>query len=161
MGRNLNDIIKSLPAERQEKIKALSQKKVEEMMMHAATLTDFRKAVGKTQVEVAKVLGVKQNAVSQLEKRSDFYISTLRRVLKSFGVTLELAVITQTGTRINLPNFLPWDDTNPTVGASNMPPTRTAKRVSARVIRGPVLNVAATRKVAISRKSAKHKAKKI
>ena len=112
MGRNLDDIIKSLPTDRQAKIAALSQTKVEEMIAHAATLTDFRKAVGKTQAEVAKQLGIKQNAVSQLEKRSDTYVSTLRRFLKSLGMTLELSVVDRNGTRIDLPNFLPWQEAN-------------------------------------------------
>jgi DNA-binding XRE family transcriptional regulator len=105
MSRNLDDIIKSLPAKRQTKIAALSKQKVEEMIAHAATLSDFRKAVGKTQVEVARELGIKQNAVSQLEKRSDTYVSTLRRFLKSLGMTLELSVVDKSDTRIDLPNF--------------------------------------------------------
>jgi transcriptional regulator with XRE-family HTH domain len=109
MGRNLDDVIKSLPADRQKKIAALSREKVEEMLAHAATLTEFRKAVGKTQAEVAKTLGIKQHAVSQLEKRSDTYVSTLRRYLKSLGLTLELSVVDKNGVRIELPNFLRWD----------------------------------------------------
>lgn len=115
MARNLDDIIKSLPADRQAKIAELSHKKIEEMLAHAATLTDFRKAVGKTQAEVAKELGIKQNAVSQLEKRSDTYVSTLRRFLKSLGMTLELSVVAENGLRIDLPNFLAWADANSTV----------------------------------------------
>lgn len=114
MGRNIEDIINNLPAERRVKVKALSQKKVEEMMAHAVTLADFRKAVGKTQVDVARELGIQQNAVSQLESRSDYYLSTLRKVLKSFGVTLELAVVTKSGTRIRLPNFLQMSDAEST-----------------------------------------------
>ncbi len=110
MSRNLDDIIKSLPAKRQTKIAALSKQKVEKMIAHAATLSDFRKAVGKTQVEVAHELGIKQNAVSQLEKRSDTYVSTLRRLLKSLGITLELSVVDKNGSRIDLPNFHPWQD---------------------------------------------------
>jgi DNA-binding XRE family transcriptional regulator len=118
MGRNLDDIIRSLPADRQAKIATLSHKKVEEMIAHAATLTDFRKAVGKTQAEVAKELGIKQNAVSQLEKRSDTYVSTLRRFLKSLGMTLELSVVAKTGARIDLPNFHPWHDADSTANDS-------------------------------------------
>jgi DNA-binding XRE family transcriptional regulator len=110
MGRNLDDVIESLPSKRQEKIAALSQEKIKEMIAHAATLADFRKAVGKTQAEVAKHLGINQNAVSQLEKRSDTYVSTLRRFLKSMGMTLELSVLDKNGVRIDLPNFLPWSD---------------------------------------------------
>ena len=108
MGRNLDDIIEGLPKERQKKINELSAQKVEDMLTHAKTLTDFRKAVGKTQAEVAKELGIKQNAVSQLEKRSDTYVSTLRRFLKTLDLNLELAVVAKNGVRVNLPNFLPW-----------------------------------------------------
>ena len=106
MGRKLEDVIHGLPAERQAKIAALSQEKVEEMIAHASSLTDFRKAVGKTQAEVARELGIQQHAVSQLEKRSDTYVSTLRRFLQSLGMTLELSVVAQNGTRIELRNFL-------------------------------------------------------
>ena len=106
MGRNLDDIIKRLPAERQTKIAALSLQKTEEMMAHAQTLADIRKAVGKTQTEVAKQLGIKQHAVSQLEKRSDTYVSTLRRFLQSLGMKLELSVVAKDGARVDLPNFL-------------------------------------------------------
>ncbi|WP_215407708.1 XRE family transcriptional regulator [Janthinobacterium sp. JC611] len=105
MGRNLNDVIHSLPTERQEKIAALSQEKMQEMIAHAATLTDFRKAVGKTQAEVARELGIQQHAVSQLEKRTDTYVSTLRRFLQSLGMTLEMSVVAQNGVRIELQNF--------------------------------------------------------
>lgn len=135
MGRNLDDVIKSLPAERQAKIANLSDKKVAEMIAHATTLTDFRKAVGKTQAEVAKVLGIKQNAVSQLEQRSDTYVSTLRRFLKSLGMTLELSVIAKDGARIDLPNFLPWQDaglaTNDSQAFSVADSTPTRKAVAA------------------------------
>ncbi len=116
MGRNLDDIIDSLPKDRQKKIEALSVKKIEDMIAHAETLTDFRKAVGKTQVQVAKQLGIKQHAVSQLEKRSDTYVSTLRRFLKALDLNLELSVVAKNGNRINLPNFLPWRE-NDTVAA--------------------------------------------
>jgi len=131
MGRNLDDVIKNLPADRQRKIAELSQKKIEEMISQAATLTDFRKAVGKTQVEVAKNLGINQNAVSQLEKRSDTYVSTLRRFLKSLGLTLELSVLDKNGVRIDLQNFLQWstgpaaDETEtPGQAATKLSPTK-------------------------------------
>jgi len=78
MGRKLSEVLKTLPIERQIKIEILAQKKIEELILHAQTLTDFRRAVGKTQVQVAESLGIKQHAVSQLDKRSDTYVSTLR-----------------------------------------------------------------------------------
>ncbi|NIA00026.1 XRE family transcriptional regulator [Massilia sp. CCM 8734] len=129
MGRNLDDIINSLPVERQTAIAEASGKKIEDMLAHAATLTDFRKAVGKTQAEVAKDLGINQNAVSQLEKRSDTYVSTLRRFLKSLGLTLELSVLDKNGMRIELPNFFQLDAD---VGANEAAVRSSAARVTSR-----------------------------
>jgi len=106
MGRKLGDVIRSLPLDRQKKIESLAQAKAQEMIANGKALADFRKALGKTQMEVAKALGVKQNAVSQLEKRSDIYLSTLRRYLESLGMALELSVIAENGVRIDLRNFL-------------------------------------------------------
>jgi transcriptional regulator with XRE-family HTH domain len=124
MGRDLDEVIKSLPADRQQKIAKASQKKIEEMLAHAATLTDFRKAVGKTQAEVAKTLGIQQNAVSQLEKRSDTYVSTLRRFLKSLDLTLELSVVDKHGVRIDLPNFLQWSTDSATNDSETVASTK-------------------------------------
>ena len=156
MGRNLDDIIESLPAERQAKIASLSRKKVEEMIAHAATLTDFRKAVGKTQAEVAKELGIKQNAVSQLEKRSDTYVSTLRRFLKSLGMTLELSVVAKNGARIDLPNFLPWHDADSAANESGA--FATAIRAPARKAAAKVASPA--KRAVVAKKSAPGAAKK-
>jgi transcriptional regulator with XRE-family HTH domain len=119
MGRDLEDIINGLPQERRAKIAARSQEMVEEMLAHAVTLADFRKAVGKTQSEVAKELGINQNAISQLEGRSEIYFSTLRRFLKSLGMTLELSVISENGSRIDLPNFLSLPDSDDPVNANS------------------------------------------
>ena len=135
MGRNLDDVIKSLPADRQAKIATLSKNKIEEMIAHAATLSDVRKAVGKTQAEVAKELGIKQNAISQLEQRSDTYVSTLRRFLKSLGMRLELSVVADNGARIDLPNFLPWQESEASA--------KVAKRAPAKASRAPASKVAA------------------
>lgn len=141
MGRKLSDVIGGLPAERQEKIAALAEKKVNEMIAHATTLTDFRKAVGLTQAEVAEKLGIKQNAVSQLEQRSDTYVSTLRRYLQSLDITLELSVVSKNGTRIPLPNFHPWDEPAPRKGGTTLATTV----LPAAVTRRPAMRQAANK----------------
>jgi transcriptional regulator with XRE-family HTH domain len=110
MGRNLDDVIGSLPAARQTRIAQRAGQHVADMLAHATTLAEFRKAVGKTQAEVALELGIGQNAVSQMEQRADTYVSTLRRYLKSLGLTLELSVVTQDGARFDLPYLAPWQD---------------------------------------------------
>jgi hypothetical protein len=86
MPRTLNEIIAALPESERAKIEARAQELIAEEM----SLQDLRKAIGKTQKMVAKRLKVGQDAVSKLETRSDMYISTLRKVLKSMGGDLEL-----------------------------------------------------------------------
>ena len=131
MARDLDDIIASLPRARQKKIIERSAQKVEEMMAHAKTLTDVRNSFGKTQVEVGEVLGIKQNAVSQLEKRSDTYVSTLRKFLKSLGLYLELSVVSKSGERFDLPNLFLANWTGETTGEFVPGTAAAASRASA------------------------------
>jgi DNA-binding XRE family transcriptional regulator len=49
------------------------------------SLRDLRKARKLTQARVAKVLGITQDSVSRLEKRSDLLLSTLRKTVKAMG----------------------------------------------------------------------------
>ena len=120
MGRKLNDIINRLPAGRKAGIEALARQKTDEMLAYAKTLADFRKALGKTQTEVAAELGIKQHAVSQLEQRSDIYVSTLQRFVQSLGMRLEFSLTTPAGVRIALPDFHPWQRTAHSKGAANV-----------------------------------------
>ncbi len=78
---NVNEIIRKLnPAER-KKVEARAAKLIAEEM----SLRDLRKARKLTQARVAKVLGVTQDSVSRLEKRSDLLLSTLRKTVKAMG----------------------------------------------------------------------------
>jgi DNA-binding XRE family transcriptional regulator len=82
MARKLDDVVAALPARRRARI----EKRAQEL----ATLKDLRLAVEKTQVELAAELGVGQDTISRLEKRSDMLLSTLRHYVESMGGTLEL-----------------------------------------------------------------------
>ncbi|QOQ84571.1 helix-turn-helix transcriptional regulator [Comamonas thiooxydans] len=64
-----------------------------------ATLKDLRQAVQQTQEQLAATLGVRQNTISRLEKRSDMLLSTLRHYIESMGEKLELVA--------QFPNRLP------------------------------------------------------
>jgi transcriptional regulator with XRE-family HTH domain len=55
-----------------------------------ATLKDLRQAVAQTQQDLAVALGVGQDTISRLEKRSDMLLSTLRRYVEAMGGKLEL-----------------------------------------------------------------------
>jgi DNA-binding XRE family transcriptional regulator len=83
--KTLHDKIKSLPASRRRKIeKRVNELLAEEIM----TLRELRKARRMTQVKLAKALGVKQEQVSRIEKRSDMHFSTLRRSVEAMGGSL-------------------------------------------------------------------------
>jgi len=61
-----------------------------ELLAEELSLRDLRKSVGKTQVSVAKLLKIGQDAVSKLEMREDMYLSTLRGFVEAMGGKLEL-----------------------------------------------------------------------
>jgi len=54
------------------------------------TLRELRQARKLTQVRIAKKLGITQDGVSRLEKRSDLLLSTLRNTLEAMGGSLSL-----------------------------------------------------------------------
>jgi transcriptional regulator with XRE-family HTH domain len=54
------------------------------------TLRELRRARKLTQVRVAKTLGITQDSVSRLEKRSDLLLSTLRKTVRAMGGNLSL-----------------------------------------------------------------------
>lgn len=71
------------------KLNAAQRKKVEdraaELLAEEMSLRDLLTARKLTQARVAKVLGVTQDSVSRLEKRSDLLLSTLRKTVKAMG----------------------------------------------------------------------------
>src|SRR3984885_12705802 len=75
--------------EKIRKLNSIQRKKVEdravELIAEEMSLRDLRKARKLTQARVAKVLGVTQDSVSRLEKRSDLLLSTLRKTVKAMG----------------------------------------------------------------------------
>jgi DNA-binding XRE family transcriptional regulator len=78
---NVNEIIRKLsPAER-KKVK----ERAAEIMAEEMSLRDLRKARKLTQARIAKKLGITQDSVSRLEKRSDLLLSTLRKTVKAMG----------------------------------------------------------------------------
>lgn len=58
--------------------------------MATTTLKGLRKRAGQTQEELAAALGVGQDTISRLEKRSDMLLSTLHHYVQSIGGELAL-----------------------------------------------------------------------
>jgi DNA-binding XRE family transcriptional regulator len=86
MARNVNDIIAKLtPAQRRKVAKRAAALIAEEM-----TLQELRRARKLTQAKLARRLGIAQKQISQVERRTDMHISTLRRQIEAMGGSLTL-----------------------------------------------------------------------
>jgi len=66
-------------------------------MAEGERLFELRKARGVTQVDVAERLGVSQGNVSELERRDDLFLSTLRGYVEALGGRLEVAAVFDKG----------------------------------------------------------------
>ena len=86
MPTNVNEIIKKMKPAQRKKIEARAAQLIAEEM----TLRELRQARKLTQVRMAKVLGITQDSVSRLEKRSDLLLSTLRKAVEAMGGNLSL-----------------------------------------------------------------------
>ena len=60
------------------------------VMLDEMPLAELREARELTQATLAQALGVEQGNVSKLERRTDMYISTLRRYIEAMGGILEI-----------------------------------------------------------------------
>jgi transcriptional regulator with XRE-family HTH domain len=83
---NLERIRKELSPARRKKVETRAAQLVAEEM----TLQELRLARKLTQVRMAKELGISQDGISKLEKRSDLLLSTLRKTVEAMGGSLSL-----------------------------------------------------------------------
>jgi DNA-binding XRE family transcriptional regulator len=82
----VEEVLRRLPAEEQRAIEERSRELIAEYL----TLQDLRKARALTQERVAERLGISQENVSRLEKRSDLLLSTLSGYVAAMGGRLQL-----------------------------------------------------------------------
>src|ERR1700719_4033327 len=83
---DVNDKIRKLGPAQRKKVEARAAELVAEEM----TLRELRRARKLTQVRMAKTLGITQDSVSRLEKRSDLLLSTFMKTIKAMGGNLSL-----------------------------------------------------------------------
>lgn len=82
--KTIDQKLKGLSSERRKKIGArAAQLHAEEL-----TLQELRQARKLTQARMAKTLGITQDGVSRLEKRTDLLLSTLRKTVEAMGGNL-------------------------------------------------------------------------
>lgn len=80
------EYMKKLPPARRAKIEA----RTKELLAEEMTLRELRKALTLSQETVAELLDMRQGDLSKLERRSDAYISTIRRYVEAMGGSLDL-----------------------------------------------------------------------
>ncbi len=96
--RSLKEELASLPAVRRKRI----EKRAAQLIAEELTLRELRKARKITQTQMAKKLGVKQEQISRIEKRTDLHISTLRRSVEALGGSLSLVAEFPDGAAVKL-----------------------------------------------------------
>ena len=86
MGTTLKQKLNRLSPQRRARVEA----RAAELIAQEMTLRDLRKVRDFTQVHIAELLGIGQDGVSRLEKRSDLLLSTLQGYIGAIGGVLEL-----------------------------------------------------------------------
>ena len=82
----LKQITDGLPEERRAEV----DKRAQELIAEEMSLRDLRLALEKTQTQLAKELGINQENVSRIERRTDLLISTLGGYVEAMGGKLRL-----------------------------------------------------------------------
>jgi DNA-binding XRE family transcriptional regulator len=86
MAKNVNEIIRRLNSARRKRV----EKRAAQLIAEEMTRQELRRALERTQVEVARKLGITQDGVSRLEQRTDILLSTLRSYIAALGGRLSL-----------------------------------------------------------------------
>ena len=86
MALNVDDLIEGLGRTRRGRVEKLAAEFIAEEM----TLRELRKARKLTQVSLARELGISQDGISRMERRSDLLLSTLRKTVEAMGGSLSL-----------------------------------------------------------------------
>jgi len=93
MKKNFKILREKRSVEGRARARALAAKYRTEM-----ALDELREARTMTQEHLARLLGIKQAAVSKMERRTDMYVSTLRDMVRAMGGQLEISAHFPEGT---------------------------------------------------------------
>ena len=88
MAKNFNELRKRMSPEALARSETRVKKLLAEM-----PLDELREARKLTQEQLAEQMGIKQAAVSRLERRADMYVSTLGRMIEAMGGRLEIRAV--------------------------------------------------------------------
>lgn len=88
MARKFSELTQDFSSERRERIETKKAALREEM-----ELAELRQALSLTQSTLADALGVQQAEISKIERRTDVFVSTLRRFIQAMGGDLEIRAV--------------------------------------------------------------------
>ena len=103
--RPFKELTKGFSEVRKARVAASLSKLKIEMALH-----ELRQARERSQEDLARELGVGQPAVAKLERRTDMYVSNLRRYIEALGGSLEITARFPEGS-VNIINFGELADT--------------------------------------------------
>jgi DNA-binding XRE family transcriptional regulator len=86
MPKTLEDKLAELSPGRRKRVET----RTTELIAEEQSLRDLRHALALTQEHMAEELGIGQDGISRLEKRSDLLLSTLRSYIEAMGGKLRL-----------------------------------------------------------------------
>jgi ribosome-binding protein aMBF1 (putative translation factor) len=88
MAKNFRQLETKMGPERRAKVAARV-----EALLRDMPLDELREARAMTQEHLAKILNVKQSAISKMERRADMYVSTLQDFVTAMGGRLEIRAV--------------------------------------------------------------------
>lgn len=124
MTTTLKDKMGAVGAKRRKKIEARATELIAEEM----SLRDLRHAHRLTQERMAEFLGIGQDGVSRLEKRSDLLLSTLRSYINAMGGELRLIAEFPDRPPVDLKGLAAIDDVSPAHPRPGRAPARARPR---------------------------------
>ena len=104
--RPFSELTKAFSPERKARVAAHVSALRTDMALH-----ELRQARERSQEDLARELKVGQPAVAKLERRTDMYVSNLRRYVEALGGSLEITARFPEGS-VNITNFGELDGTH-------------------------------------------------
>ena len=86
MAKTFDELVRRTTTKRTRDVAANRTKE----LLAELVMSELRELTGKSQTELATILGMKQPSLSKLEKQSDMQISTLRKIVAALGGELEV-----------------------------------------------------------------------
>lgn len=100
MARKFSQLRSKMSPEAQARAQEKAQALMKEMPLH-----ELRQARGLSQQTLAQILNVQQPAIAKMEKRTDMYISTLRKHIQAMGGELKIVAQFPDGD-VRIENFM-------------------------------------------------------